>query len=279
MIHGRGYKADPPGHRYNSFRAVHPAGRIGAAPVYDYSATGGPVQFIPPTYDQTQTSSCGGHAAGTALSILLPAQHIALPSRIKPLGCYDLARMVDRATYTEGDLPPLTDDGVMPNELARGLQVWGLPAEGDRLDDKTATDPDYTTWLMANVNRETTLGEFMAMDRRRILTDWTSIADGDPRKADLLVSALNAGFPAIGAIDANDPEFQNFDGGGVLEYSGQSPDHMQCWAQWRVGSNGEREFLEINSWGLAWGDGGRAWVTEKTINTATFAVLIPRLLT
>ena len=279
MLHGRGFKPDPPGHRYNMFRAVHPAGKLGAVPVYDYTATGGPVQFLPDVYDQDGTSSCGGHAAGEALSILLPAQHIALQAKIKPLGCYDVSRMVDRAANSSGELPEPKDDGVMPNELARGLQVWGLPVEGDRSDDKTATDPEYTTWLAANINRETTLGEFEKMATRRILTDWTSIADGDPQKSDLMVAAFNAGFPAIGGVDADDPNFENYDGNGTLMYDGQNPNHMQCWAFWRRAANGLREFLQINSWGKQWGDGGRAWVSEQTIDNATFSVLIPRVLT
>ena len=273
-VRGTGYIADPVGHRYNAFRAVHPARKMGAAKLPD---SGGPGEFAPPIWDQDGTSSCVGHAFAGALTELCAAEAVTLDAPVSPRGCYFLSRAIDRAA-NPGPLPTLSDDGAMPNSAARALQIYGIPLEGDNISDKKATDPDYTTWLAAHVNDELKLGEFEAEDNRRILTDWTSIYDGDPDKVQLLVQALAAGFPAVFAMDASVSEFQRYDGTGILSYSGQAPDHMQMVDLYRKNSAGRYEFRERNSWGESWGSKGYAWVNQNSIAQATFSMLIPHLL-
>ena len=271
---GTGYIADPAGHRYNAFRAVHPARKMGAAAIPD---SGGPGAFSPPIWDQDGTGSCVGHAFAGALTALCASKGHALPAAVSPRGTYFLARAVDRAA-TSGPLPTLTDDGAAPNSAARALQVYGLDLEGDRASDRRATDPDYTAWLAAHVNDELTVLEFEDADTRRVIADWTSIDDGDGDKASLMVQALAAGFPVVFAVDASVPEFQQYDGADVLSYGGQSPDHMQRVDLYRKNAAGLWEFREGNSWGRAWGDEGYAWVDQRSIEDATFNMLIPHLL-
>lgn len=271
---GTGYIPDPVGHRYNAFRAVHPARRLGAAPLPD---SGGPGQFSPPIWDQDGTGSCVGHAFAGALTALCASEAAPLPAPVSPRDCYFLARAIDRAA-NPGPLPPLTDGGAQPNSAARALQLYGLSLEGDRASDRKATDPDYTTWLAAHVNDELVLGEFEASDNRRVLADWTSIADDDSDKVQLLAQALAAGYPAVFAVDASVPEFQVYDGTGVLSYAGGDFDHMQYVDLYRTNAQGKIEFRERNSWGLQWGIQGYAWVDQTSIGQHTSCMLIPHLL-
>jgi hypothetical protein len=196
---------------------------------------------------------------------------------VSPRDCYFLARAIDRAA-NPGPLPPLTDGGAQPNSAARALQLYGLSLEGDRASDRKATDSDYTTWLAAHVNDELVLGEFEASDNRRVLADWTSIADDDSDKVQLLAQALAAGYPAVFAVDASVPEFQVYDGTGVLSYAGGDFDHMQCVDLYRTNAQGKIEFRERNSWGLQWGIQGYAWVDQTSIGQHTSCMLIPHLL-
>lgn len=273
-VRGTGYIADPVGHRYNAFRAVHPARKLGAVKLPD---AGGPGEFSPPIWDQDGTSSCVGHAFAGALTALCGFEAVILPAAVSPRDCYFLARAIDRAA-NPGPLPTLNDGGAMPNSAARALQVYGIPLEGDAASDRRATDPDYTTWLAAHVNDELKLGEFEAENARRILTDWTSIDDSDPDKVQLLVQALAAGFPAVFAVDASVAGFQSYDGSGVLSYDGQAPDHMQMVDLYRTNARGMYEFRQRNSWSTAWGDQGCAWVDQRSIAEATFSMLVPHLL-
>ena len=274
-VRGTGYIADPVGHLYNAFRAVHPAARkIRGAKLPD---SGGPMAFSPPVWDQDGTGSCVGHGFAGAITTVLGSLGRPTPRPVSPRACYFMARAVDRAADA-GPLPTLTDEGAAPNECARGLTVWGLELEGDRASDRCASDADYTTWIAAHVNDELTLAEFEAEGTRRFLADWTSIDDGDPDKVALMVQALAAGYPATGAVDASVDEFQSYDGSGVLSYDGQAPDHEQYWNAYRKNAAGLYEFHEVNSWGRAWGDQGTAWVSQQSIAEATFNVLIPRVL-
>ena len=270
---GTGYIADPKGHRYNAFRAVHPARKMGAAPLPD---SGGPGEFSPPIWNQDGTGSCVGHAFAGALTALCASEAAPLPAPVSPRDCYFLARAIDRAA-NPGPLPPLTDGGAQPNSAARALQLWGLSLEGDRAGDRRATDPDYTAWLAAHINDELTLREFEESDNRRVLADWTSIDDGDPDNVQLLVQALAAGYPAVAAVDADTAEFQRYDGVGLLLLTGFNPDHMIGLDLYRKNAGGLYEFRLRNSWGM-WGDHGYAWVDQRSIATATFSVLVPHLL-
>ena len=273
-VRGTGYIADPVGHRYNAFRAVHPAHRMGAAALPD---SGGPGEFAPPIWDQDGTSSCVGHAFAGALTELCASEAVTLPAPVSPRGCYFLSRAIDRAANA-GPLPTLTDDGAMPHSAARALQIYGIPLEGDNASDRKATDPDYTTWLAAHVNDELKLGEFEAEDSRRILTDWTSIYDGDPDKVQLLVQALAAGFPAVAAVDASTAEFQSYDGTKTLALTGRNPNHMICIDFYEKNSAGLYMPRLRNSWSRSWGNQGYAWVDPRSIADGMFSVLIPHLL-
>ena len=273
-VRGTGCIADPKGHRYNSFRAVHPARKMGAQPLPD---SGGPGEFAPPIWDQDGTESCVGHAYAGALTELCASQAIVLPAAVSPRACYFLARAIDRAA-NPGPLPTLRDDGAMPNSAARALLLYGLPLEGDSASDRKATDPDYTTWLAAHVNDELKLGEFEAEDNRRILADWTSIDDGDPEKVQLLVQALAAGFPALAAVDASTPEFQGYDGTGnvALVLTSGNPNHMIGFDLYEKVA-GQYVFRLRNSWGM-WGRRGYAWVSQRSIEEGTYSMLVPHLL-
>ena len=275
MTRGTGYRPDPPGHRYNAFRAVHPARSYSAAA----PMPNGPIALCPGVWDQNGTGSCGGHGAAGALTVLLRSAGFSLAEpAVSPLACYRMARMIDRAAMTDGPLPALTDSGVQPNELARGLQEYGLQLEGDNPTDKTIEDStSYAAWLSGKINSEPSLLE-LEKSAARELVDWTSIADGDPQKVSLLLQALHAGYPAMFAVDANTDDFQNYDGSGVLDYGGQNPDHMQYICGCREAADGSTEFRQVNSWGTSWGDNGMAWVSQRAIQSATFDMLIPRML-
>ena len=275
--HGTGYRPDPVGHRYNLFRAVHPAAKMrGGSPKFP----NGPIELAPDVWNQDGTSSCGGHGAACALTILLRAAGKVTPSCVSPLACYRMARMIDRAAWNPtGDLPPLQDDGVQPNQLARGLVEFGLQFESEMPGSKTAADSDYMDWLSANINTEPKLGDFLASDANQVLIDWTEILDNDVEKPALVAASIQSGAPVTVAIDASTASFQGYSGGGVLVLEQGQPNHLVCLLGVRPANNGTREleYLLQNSWG-PWGDGGRAWINQQSVRNATYNALAPRLI-
>jgi hypothetical protein len=167
-------------------------------------------------------------------------------------------------------MPPLEDGGCSPNQAARAIAKYGL---ADILD----IDGGVLDAQPALKNTELKVGEYLACDARRVVgLSWTAIPDDAPDRLGQLVMALAGGYPACVSVDAEQPEYQTYDGNEPLDCDGTWWDHENYITYYKTDAAGARLFLLRNSWGLSWGDKGAAWVTERFVR-ASSGLLIPRL--
>jgi hypothetical protein len=273
--HGKGYLPEPHVTLYRSFHAAHPAAVKPMSLGLPDSVSLMP--FEPPIQDQDGVGRCVGEAIGGALYTLLGSKGFPPPAPFSARAAYDLAREIDRADLNPvGDLPPLVDVGCQPNQCVRAVGKFGLA-------DIAQVDGGDSTVDPAKINVDLTLAEFEACRRRLVspLKDitWTAIADGDPNKLAQVDQSLAAGYPVVFAMDA-DPTFDGYAGfatNGLLCYVGTAPNHMQRVVSYRTMPDGSRQYLQVNSWGPNWADGGMAWVWAGSIASYTYNMLIPRL--
>ena len=273
--HGRGYLPEPHAALYRSFKSSHPAATKPMPLELPDSASLLP--FEPPIQDQNGAGRCVGEAVAGATYTLLGAKGYPPPAPFSARAAYDLAREIDRSDLNPaGDLPPLVDVGCQPNQCVRAVSKFGL-ADISQVDGgDSAVDP-------AKINIDLTLAEFEACRLRLVAPfkdiTWTAVADGDPDKLTQVDQALAAGYPVIFAMDA-DSTFDSYSGfanSGLLAYQGTSANHMQRVVAYRTMPDGSRQYLQVNSWGKGWADGGVAWVWAGSILNYTYNMLIPRL--
>lgn len=289
-VHGFGFKKDPGVHGMNGLYAPferHPAALMasGALP-----ASTSNVRFAPPVWDQGQTGSCVGHGTAGMVTTTLAAHGKAPATPVLPRLVYCLARAVDRGNPSQ----PLQDQGAQPSSVARALGLWGCVLEGEDDGGRTATSPDYTSYLEAHVNDEPKLGELEGAGKR-ILVGFNSIADADPAKLTKFQQALATGHSVGVAVDAGGDAFQRYDETqGPLDYTGSEPDHWvylvdfstvaalraagQLPATWTGLADTAVLFLLQNSWGVGqWSQSGRAWVTSRFVQLGCFNSLVANL--
>lgn len=282
-VHGYGFKRDPGVHGQNGFYAAfhqHPAAKMRSAILPDAVMLEG---FAPKSWNQVGTGSCTGHAFACAETTSLAAHGHALPHPVLPRFRYATGLAVDRASPDR----PLVDEGAQPRALVRAASEYGIVTFGQDQDPQDS--PEYEIYLSAHVTDDPKLGELEVASRQLVL-GYNAIADGDPEKDVKVVQALAGKSAVLIAVEAGCDAFQNYDGTGVLGYTGSDPDHMNCiigyaLVRWLRSqgmlppkmpalSEDDVLFLVQNSWGTDWGISGRALCTRDFLMRGTFSALV-----
>lgn len=245
-INGYGYKQDPHGHMATSAHVL-----LG-------SASSSPKSFslrsnVANILNQFQTSSCTGQATKGAIVTRMNIKSISIPEPSAG-GIYKIGRCIDRLPNADGNLPPLQDEGAMPNQIIRGISEWGVPSEQiDPFDSDT-------------INNEPDMAEFESASHC-VLNGAYRINFTGSRRIDYIKSAIYSGHPPCCAVDV-DSDFENYSGHGVLS-SPNSNDilggHYIYMVSYETLSSGLTVVEIVNSWGEEWGDSGFARGDEKFI--------------
>jgi hypothetical protein len=223
---GKGYIADPAGHRKTSHRFM--ATSFAAPPPNKQL-------LVPGIYDQGQTGSCTGHAMAQAIWTMLGGNQ---PSPIAP---YDGGRLLD---MPPDPTIPLQDNGAEPNQVMRAGSVFGVPSAA--IYGRFPADP-------ATINDRPTLYALMAGSYAHIAGAYGILSSGDQFALDIIAAIAN-GFPVTVAT-ATGYVFNSYVG-GVIGLPDGPVDHYVCAVGYAWdGTNASSIVLEIvNSWGQQWGE-------------------------
>ncbi len=286
-VHGFGLIPDPKGHRYNGFH-LHPAAAIDPSTLPPRTRN---AKVAPPIWNQGQTGSCFGHGMAGQITTTFAAHGKPLPSPVSPDFVYKVTRAIDRVNVNT----PLQDVGSQPNSGVRALALWGADVESETDGGRTATSPDYTSYLEAHVNDEPKLGD-MEKASKRIITGFNQVADDDPDKLVKLRQSLASGHTFGTGIDAGGDNFQRADGRQPLGFCGSEPDHWihivdyAYVGQLRKDGDLPPSMASLpdttclwdlwNSWGFLWPaftSAGRIWVTDDFVLRGCFGTLVTNL--
>jgi hypothetical protein len=208
--------------------------------------------------DQGQTGSCVGQAFAMAVFIRCAVLGTPIPFP-SPVNIYTVARGIDRPDFTSA----LQDNGSMPNQAVRGMAEWGVTS-----NDKWPFDP-------ATINDEPTWEELEDASVFELDGAYRIDTAAAERLADIQ-QALSSGFPVAIGLGV-DQAFEDYMGGQNADGSTATvtaPDpngilggHMLCLLGYKP--DGRRTIYRgIDSWGVAWGDGGLFWADEGFLTTA-----------
>lgn len=250
MKFGGGYIPDPQGHRRTPFARHYAASLVSVPTFVDLR------KCAPPVKDQGQTGSCTGHGTSGAISTTLRAKGAPLPFEPSECGIYTVARAVDRTLNAAGVLPPLTDDGAMPNQVMRGIEEWGVRPSRSPAPDGRNSDADPAT-----INDEPTLAE-IEQDATRILVGDYAIGLFD--RVALTKKALAAGV-AVGIGFDVDNAFEGYASGDApLSAPGTAlGGHWVYLVGYSTSASGKAIFIGRNSWAQSWGFAGDFEATEE----------------
>lgn len=203
--------------------------------------------------DQGQTSSCVGHAIGTAADTRLRKlgfMNTPDPSRV---AIYTFARAMGRSSGSK----KLVDDGSQPRLAMKGIREWGTPSEKDWPIDQ-ATINDELPW------------DVMQKASAFRISQWHRIDSLGHGRVEDICNAIAQGYPVVFGVDVDD-NFMNYSGKGAVaapDPSNSYGGHMMCLVGYTT-ENSERIFRGVNSWGTGWGDGGLYWAHEGFIKDVT----------
>ena len=172
MSYAKGHIPDPTGHQVTSFRHAFKA----SGPLPDFVDL---TPFAPSPLDQSNTSSCVGHATACAIATSLAKAGKPLGFIPSPRSIYQLARCIDRYDPSIA----LQDAGSMPNQAMRSLTEWGVRPM--RMPSPLGFNSDCD---LSNVNDEPTLGE-LEHDGEALLIGQYSVSS-----ANEAAQALASGF-------------------------------------------------------------------------------------
>jgi Papain family cysteine protease len=239
MRYGLGFRAD--------VHATHD-GDAGAFLASASAAAGRPSQYLDQVggvLDQGQTETCVGQAFKRAIDLRAAALGLSLPSS-SALAIRNLALQVEqRLDGVSGQ--PLTDVGCQPSLAVQAIRTYGLPSEA-----AFPFDPAHTTDKL-------TLSELEDADKRVgvFVRQFRGITATGSDRIVQVRQALDAGMPVVLAVNGSTPEFQSYQGGGLLTAWTQGrTDHMVE----LIDFSDDGLFDLLNSWGPSWGAGGRASV-------------------
>lgn len=258
-LHSYGYKQDRPDHGMPGIGNLAGKFRVSYLPrSVDYRDK---VLSSVGVMNQSQTSSCVGHAAGGAIETRLAIMGAPISHR-SPVWIYDVARCIERARMCyntpNNRLPDLEDQGSMPSDAWSGIEKWGLCA----YEDRPTSD--------ATINKEPRLG-MVESASEVILTGAYRINDVGSSRIFAIKTALANGFPVALAVQV-DPAFEEFDGRtplGAPDPNSLLGGHYIYMTGYTTLANGRTIFNGPNSWTDQWGNKG-FWIgTEDFIAGAT----------
>ncbi len=246
---GRGWVPDaPPTSEERARHLEHTAALIGAAAA---PKTEGGLDRAPWVLDQLDSEACTMHAGAGWLYGLTGF-------RGSPWVPWWLARMDDlRATDKH---PP--NVGVSVSAMLRTMERHGFPTANSWGPGAPGFDavPAYSGVPPA-------LARIGAQQHKLdVIPIWDSGSDA----VDALCAGLDARQPG-GIVVKADSVFENPVDGVVGPENGEDVDsHLVAIWRYRTATDGSREALAVNSWGISYGIGGTVWLSEARIRAASF---------
>jgi hypothetical protein len=252
--YGMGWQPSPPGHKFTSF-AVVKARLATTTP----SGSADLSQWTPQVMDQGQTGSCTGHAFACTAFTSLTAAGLGPTFVASPLGIYDVERCIDRTPNPDGTLPPLTDEGAMPDEGTRGIQEWGV-----RAIQAPTSDGRYSDCDPATINDEPNFLD-LEQDASYQLVGAYQITTLGQAFLDDCAIALDNRF-AVSVASLVDSAFENW----TPDQAPLSPPnrddilggHEISLIAYTTSADG-RVWTIRNSWGAGWGLAGNVLVSDE----------------
>lgn len=250
---GYGHIADPQDHKKTSFRVMKMKLTAAFAALAKLPLVVDFKPFVtgnggPGVINQRRTSSCTGHATGASVTVRMAilGEFVEL---VSPIGSYALSRALDRVPNDDGSLPPLTDDGAMPNQNMRALVEFGCPPAS--VWGNYPANP-------ATINDEPTIRELEAASAFEMTGFYAIDTVGNQKILDIM-TALAAGFPVCFAIRV-DTKFEDYMSGVV---GAPNPnDILGGHYIYAVGYTWDGKDPKsivvtfVNSWDVTWGEGG-----------------------
>lgn len=244
---GKGHIPDPMGHMRTGFHVLAMALALSNTTPDGVNLSA----HAPKNFDQGPTSACVGHARSGAIACSLSVAGHPLPWVPSPNDAYKMARCVDRVPNLDGSLEPLTDEGAMPNQAMRAMELWGTSPIGPMASDGRYSDCDPAT-----INDEPTVRELERDSATKLIGEYGITSTGAQRVLDIR-KALAAGFAICFAVQVDDA-FEAWTGGTpITAPKGSLGGHYLYAIGYRTDANGKTILLFRNSWGtLEWGING-----------------------
>lgn len=216
----------------------------------------GIVAYLIAALDQGGSSGCVGFAIAAAIMIRLRMLNLYVAA-VSEWAIYAWARMMGKTSKDD----PILDDGCMPRSAMEALRLHGVPLESDWPFDE------------ATVNTELPWDVQQKASAARI-TKWARLdSDGIGLIHDIM-HALVQGFPVVFGTFV-DTAFMNVASADSLQSAAvvrtmnlrdsRGGGHMMCIVGYRTNSDGQIEFLVLNSWGLTFGYRGLVWIHQDVM--------------
>jgi Papain family cysteine protease len=228
-LYGRGFVADPPGHRVTKFGAAR---RSASSSGIDLR------QYAPRVMWQRDTETCVGHAVSGAIATAATILAGTRQDPTSPADTYRLACILGNLDAGLGFDAPIVDQGCAPNEAFRAISEWGVRPMVP-LSDSVYSDCDSAT-----IAQKPTLDTLMEDSLHIVLGTYDVGIDDVP-------TALSHGFPVCAAINA-DALSSWMPKDGTLGAQAGAPDHYIYIVGYNVTPAGLVVFFR-NSWSEGWG--------------------------
>lgn len=231
----RDYWPDPPGYSRAAF--AHLLRRLGAMGAELPAFTTNSVEALNacPVFDQGPTGACTGHATSCAIATSCAKAETPLEFVPSPEEIYKVGRLIDDPKA------PLEDEGAQPNEVWRGVNVYGVRAMAPLADRFSDADP-------ATINHPPSFLELEGAQPNIISGDYSITSAGDQLITDL--RAALALRPVTVGIEADKDAIQNYDGRALTAADlGENTDHYVCMLDYAV-VGAKIYFLLRQSWGV-----------------------------
>lgn len=208
--------------------------------------------------NQVSTSSCTGHAEVLALTARLVKLGRPPPYRLSPVSAYKFGLMIDREPGEDGLLPPLKDEGAVPDEVTRGTLELGIASY-----DMCPTDP-------ATVTNEPTLLEFESATVFPVRGIYGVNATGTERTRQLKLGLDNGRpFKLAAYIDGTFEDWRGGEPCPAPQMDRIVGAHALTLLDYNLWDNGRQtEWLLGNSWGTDAGEGGFWRVSDAWMQRA-----------